>query len=149
MKPPRSARKLPRYVRRKRLAGGAIAYFFEPPTWAREQECIVEPEALGQDYETAVNRAETVLLPAFDSWRTGGLSDMVPIGPAIGSFDWLVTSFKQHQKYKDVDAHTKRTYDNGTKLLADHVLKDGSRAGSKQIRILPRPSSMRSTRSCW
>jgi len=49
------------------------------------------------------------------------------------SFDWLVQGFKQQQKYKDVDAHTKRTYDNGTQLFADHILKDGSRAGSKQV----------------
>ena len=34
---------------------------------------------------------------------------------------------------KDVDAHTKRTYDNGTQLFADHILKDGNRAGSKQV----------------
>jgi hypothetical protein len=133
MKPPRTARKLPRYVRRKRLASGALAYFFEPPTWARAQECPVDPEPLGTDYDTAVRRAEDVLLPAFDSWRTRGLSDMVPIGPAVGSFDWMVASFKQQQKYKDTDRHTKRTYENGTQLFADHVLTDGSRAGSKMI----------------
>lgn len=133
MKPLRSARKLPRYVRRKRLAGGAIAYFFEPPTWARAQECPVDPEPLGTDYDVAVRRAEDVLLPAFDSWRTRGLSDMVPIGPSVGSFDWMVACFKQQQKYKDTDRHTKRTYNNGTQLFADHVLTDGSRAGTKMV----------------
>jgi hypothetical protein len=133
MKLLRSARKLPRYVRRKRLAGGALAYFFEPPTWAREQECPVDPEPLGIDYDAAVRRAEDILLPAFDSWRTRGLSDMVPIGPAEGSFDWMVAKFKQQQKFKDTDRHTKRTYLNGTQLFADHVLMDGSRAGTKMV----------------
>jgi hypothetical protein len=80
-----------------------------------------------------VRRAEDVLLPVFDSWRTRGLSDMVPIGPAVGSFDWMVACFKQQQKYKDTDRHTKRTYNNGTQLFADHVLTDGSRAGTKMI----------------
>ena len=78
----------------------------------------MEAEALGQNYDAAVSRAENVLLPAFDSWRTRGLSDLAPIGVTRGSFDWLVQGFKQQQKYKDVDAHTKRTYDNGTQLFA-------------------------------
>lgn len=67
MKPPRIALKLPRYCRRKRLKSGRWAYFFEPPTLARKQGCQSEPEALGQDYTAAVDRAEHILLRAFDS----------------------------------------------------------------------------------
>jgi hypothetical protein len=133
MKPLRTALKLPRYCRRKALKNGRWAYFFEPPTWARAQGCPFKAEALGQDYEVAITRAESILLPAFDSWRTRGLSDVAPLGTVIGSFDWLITAFKQQQKWKDIDPHTKRTYEQGTKLFADHILKDGSRAGSKQI----------------
>lgn len=133
MKPPRTAQKLPRYVRRKPLQSGGWAYFFEPPTWARAQGCSVESEPLGQDYAAAVTRAEDVLLPAFDSWRTRGLSDMVPIGPSIGTFDWMISRFKQTQFWKDVDRHTKRTYENGTKMVADHILSDGSRVGAKHV----------------
>ena len=70
LKPPRTTQPLPRYVRRKRLADFQLAYFFEPPTWARKAGCTVVAEALGSNYESARNRAETVLLPAFDSWRT-------------------------------------------------------------------------------
>jgi hypothetical protein len=66
MKPLRSALKLPRYCRRKPLKNGRWAYFFEPPTWARKQGCLLEAEALGQNYDAAVARAESVLLPAFD-----------------------------------------------------------------------------------
>jgi hypothetical protein len=134
MKPLRTALKLPRYCRRKPLKNGRWAYFFEPPTWARKQGCALAAEALGQNYDAAITRAEMVLLPAFDSWRTEGLSDLGPIGVARGSFDWLVLEFKKQQKWKDIDPHTQRTYENGTKLFADHVLKDGTRAGSKQVR---------------
>jgi hypothetical protein len=62
------------------------------------------------------------------------LSGLVPIGVARGSFDWLVLEFKKQQKWKDIGPHTQRTYENGTKLFADHVLKDGTRVGSKQVR---------------
>lgn len=133
MKPPKTALKLPRYCRRKPLKNGRWAYFFEPPTWAREQGCHVKAEPLGEDYTSAVERAEYVLLPAFDSWRSRGLTDMVPIGVSPGSFDWLAGVFKAHQKWKEIDHKTQRLYEQGLALFADHLLKDGTRAGSKQI----------------
>ncbi|MGB6939432.1 MAG: hypothetical protein WBE14_22670, partial [Xanthobacteraceae bacterium] len=64
------------YVQRKPLKIG-WAYFFNVPTWARRSGCTVKNEPLGTDYTAAVERAETILLPAFDSWRTGGGSDQV------------------------------------------------------------------------
>ncbi len=133
MKPPRSALKLPRYTLRKPLAGGQWAYFFNPPTWARGAGCTVDGEALGTDYAIAVRRVEDVLLKAFDSWRTKGLSDMVPIGPAVGTFDWLVSIFKGHQAWADIDHKTQRLYTQGLELFGDHILKDGERVGSKKL----------------
>jgi hypothetical protein len=133
MKPPRTALKLPRYCRRKPLKNGLWAYFFEPPTWARKQGCQVTSEALGQDYTAAIERVEHVLLPAFDSWRSRGLTDMVPASVTPGSFDWLVSVFKAHQKWKEIDHKTQRLYEQGLSLFASHMLKDGTRAGSKQI----------------
>ncbi len=133
MKPPRSALKLPRYCRRKPLKSGRWGYFFEPPTWARRQGSQIKAEALGEDYWVAVDRAESLLLPAFDSWRSRGLSDMVPPAIVPGSFNWLVGIFKAHQKWKDIDHKTQRLYEQGLRLFADHKLKDGTRAGSKQI----------------
>jgi hypothetical protein len=133
MKPPRTALKLPRYCRRKPLKNGRWAYFFEPPSWAREQDCPLRAEPLGEDYAAAVERAEHMLLPAFDSWRSGGLTDMVPACPVPGSFDWLVSIFKAHQKWKEIDHKTQRLYEQGLALFANHELKDGTRAGSKQI----------------
>ena len=67
----RSALPLPRYVRRKPLKG-RLGYFFDLPTWARKAGCPMRNEPLGTDYAAAVQRAETILLPAFDAWRTGG-----------------------------------------------------------------------------
>lgn len=124
---------MPRYCRRKPLKHGRWAYFFEPPTWAREQGCRVKAEPLGEDYGVAVERAEYVLLPAFDSWRSRGMTDLVPIGIIPGSFDWLVGVFKTHQKWKEIDHKTQRLYEQGLSLFANYTLKDGTRAGSKQI----------------
>jgi hypothetical protein len=133
MKLPPTALKLPRYCRRKPLKSCQWAYFFEPPTWARKQGCPVQAEALGEEYAAAVNRARNVLLPAFDSWRSRGLTDMIPASPVPGTFDWLVGIFKRHQKWKEIDHKTQRFYEQGLALFANQKLKDGSRAGSKQI----------------
>jgi hypothetical protein len=133
MRVPRTVQPLPRYVRRKWLKEQSWAYFFEPPTWARKDGCPVHAEALGRDYETARNKVETVLLPLFDSWRTGGLSDLVPQTSIPGTFDWLVKVFKGHRSWSEVDKATQRMYEQGLELVADHVLKDGCRVGSKQL----------------
>lgn len=57
----------------------------------------------------------------------------MPLGIAPGSFDWLAGVFKAHQKWKEIDHKTQRLYEQGLALFADHLLKDGTRAGSKQI----------------
>lgn len=133
MNPPSTALTFPRYCRRKPLKSGRWAYFFEPPTWARKQGCHVKAEALGHEHVAAVNRAKNILLPAFDSWRSRGLTDMVPTSPAPGTFDWLASIFKAHQKWKEIDHKTQRFYEQGLALFANHILKDGTRTGSKQI----------------
>ena len=66
MRAPRTVQPLPRHVRRKWLKGQTWAYFFEPPTWARKDGCPVAAEALGGDYESARDKAESVLLPLFE-----------------------------------------------------------------------------------
>src|SRR5580700_4936064 len=40
---------------------------------------------------------------------------------------------KAHQKWKEIDHKTQRLYEQGLALFANHELKDGTRAGSKQI----------------
>ncbi|KWV49292.1 hypothetical protein AS156_16250 [Bradyrhizobium macuxiense] len=90
-------------------------------------------QALGENFTAAVERTENILLPAFDSWRSGGLTDMVPASPVPGTFDWLVSIFRAHQKWRELDHKTQRQYDQGLALFANHRLKDGSRTGSKQI----------------
>ena len=58
---------------------------------------------------------------------------MAPASPASGTFDWLVGIFRAHQKWKEIDHKTQRFYEMGLALFSNHVLKDGSRAGSKQL----------------
>ena len=136
-KPPRSALPLPRYVRRKRLRG-AWGYFFDVPTWARKRGCDLN-EPLGTDYTAAVFRAETVLLPAFDSWRTGGSDGKPDVGVIKGSIDWMFNEFRK--TWKEVTAKRprplspgqQRVHETGVGMIADYVLQDGKRLGTRRV----------------
>jgi hypothetical protein len=98
----RSALPLPRYVLRKPVKNG-WAFFFTIPTWARRKGCPITSEALGTDYGAAVQRAETILLPAFDSWRSGGASDEVPKVAAEQTLDWLVAEYRADRRFSTLD----------------------------------------------
>jgi hypothetical protein len=137
MKPPRSALKLPRYVERKPLKGGTWGYFFHVPSWARKAGCTVQSGPLGSDYADAVSRAETVLLPAFDDWRTGGDAALSsPAGAAVGTLDWMFAEYRADRRFTKLDAKSKRNHEVGFKLVGGYRLKDGKRLGEKRLKAI-------------
>ena len=115
MRLPRSALPLPRYVRRKPLRSGGWAYFFAPPSWAKRDGCQLQAEALGTDYAEAVQRAETVLLPAFDAWRgRGEAPQQEPAhgAPAkMGTLDWLFAEYRASRKFTKLPTRSRRDYE--------------------------------------
>ena len=132
MRPRRSALPLPRYVIRKSLKSG-WAYFFNVPTWARKAGCPVKNEPLGTEYEAAVHRAETILLPAFNSWQSGGTSDRLTRVAAVGTLDWAFGEYRSDRRFTKLNPKTKRLHESGMRLVADHVLKDGRRLGGVRL----------------
>src|SRR6266436_9720375 len=134
MKPPRSALPLPRYVRRKPLKSGGWGYFFDLPTWARQAECPIESEPLGTAYAKAVERAETVLLPAFDAWRSGDKSsEETPTVAAPGTLNWVFAEYRADRRFTKLDARTKRNHEVGFRMVGGHILKDGRKLGSVRV----------------
>jgi hypothetical protein len=129
----RSALPLPRYTLRKPLKDGSWGYFFNVAGWARKAGCPVGNEPLGTDYEIAVQRAETVLLPAFDAWRTGGAADEQPSIAAFGTLDWLFAQYRDDQRFAKLDAKTRRNHEVGFRLVGDYMLKDGRRLGEGRL----------------
>jgi hypothetical protein len=102
------------------------------PSWALKVGCpVIGP--LGTDYAKAVERAETVMPPAFDSWRKGGKSDAAPAGPAFGTLDWIFAEHRADRRFTKLDARTKRNYEVGFRLVGGHILKGGRKLGSVRI----------------
>jgi hypothetical protein len=136
-KPPRTARPKPRYVERKPLKGGGWGYFFHVPTWARKAGCTLQNEPLGIDYEAAVERAEKILLPALDDWRTGGATaESPPAVPATGTLDWVFAEYRSDRRYTKLDPKSKRNHEQAFKLVGGYILKDGSRLGQKPAQAI-------------
>ncbi|MCK1715119.1 MULTISPECIES: hypothetical protein [unclassified Bradyrhizobium] len=137
MKPPRSALPLPRYVERKPLKSGGWGFFFHVPSWARKADCLVQSGPLGTDYDAAVLRAETILLPAFDDWRTGGISP--PSSPAVvafGTLDWMFAEYRADRRYTKLSPKQKRNHKVGFELVGGYALKDGKRLGEKRLNAI-------------
>jgi len=79
------------------------------------------------------HRAETVLLPAFDSWLSGGASDELPKIAAVGTLDWVFAEYRDDRRFTKLDPKTKRLHETGMRLVGDHVLKDGRRLGNVRL----------------
>jgi hypothetical protein len=135
----RSSLPLPRYVIRiwsKRR--GCWTYYWNVPTWARKDDCPVANETLGTDYEAAVKRAETVLLPAFDAWRGGDVPQEQPQGgPAkVGTLDWLFAEYRGSRKFTKLPTRSRRDYEMRLRLVGGVVMNDGRRIGSVSLRAI-------------
>jgi hypothetical protein len=125
---------LPRYTERKPRKAGIWGYYFHVPTWATKAGCLIHDEPLGTDYEAAEQRVETILLPAFDAWRTGYASEAPPCaGAAFGTLDWMFGEYRSDRRYTKLDRKSKRNHENGFKLVGGYMLKDGKRLGEKRL----------------
>ena len=137
MKPPRSALPLPRYVDRKPLKSGWSYYFNVPSLW-RKAGCPVKSGPLGSEYEAAVRRAETILLPTLDGWRAG--VDAAPASsPTTASYltlDWMFGEYRSDRRYTKLDPKSKRNHENGFKIVGGYVLKDRKRLGEKRLTVI-------------
>jgi hypothetical protein len=122
----------PKMMVPRRLKSGAIAYYWHVPTWAKKAGCTLPIKALGTDYGVAKAQCDAELNPRFDAWRSRGESN-VSMLPTVGTFDWLVGTYKTLPKYTRRPEKTRKSYDAALRLVSQHKLKDGRLFGSLSI----------------
>ena len=88
-------------------------------------------EALGTDYAVAVERAEIVLLPAFDAWR--GDAACEGMVASLGTLDWLFAEYRSDRRFSELDRRTRRNHEVGFALVGGYRLKDGRRLGEARL----------------
>ena len=89
---------------------------------------------LGEGRRAAVCRVEDVLLPAFDSWwNRRPVRQSARFVRCPGPFHWLVSVFGAIQAWAEIASEDQAPQEQGLTLVNHHVLKDGTRVGSKQI----------------
>src|SRR4051794_16643085 len=104
----------------RRLASGAAAYYWVPPTWAVKAGCPMKGEALGADYGEAKRRCDELLNLQFDSWRARDQAPSSADRARVGTFDWMVTLYRSSPKYRDKGEKTRRDYDAVLNLVSKH-----------------------------
>jgi hypothetical protein len=127
-------------MRRKLLKGGVSAWFFEPPTWAREAECPVKCEPLGTDFEAAATRVEGLLYPQFRAWCVGRkIPDDFRVDPRHGTLAWLNETYFRSRAFEKVADRTKPTYRKMLSGIERLKIKGGGTLGEMPVaRITPR-----------
>jgi hypothetical protein len=117
----------------RRLKSGATAYYWDIPSWAKQNGCTLKIEALGTDYAGAKKRCDELLNPQFDAWRKRDERSVASNHAVPGTFDWLVSIYKGLPKYTRRPEKTRKSYDNALRLVSQHKLKDGRLFGSVSI----------------
>jgi hypothetical protein len=123
----------PKLMVAKRLKTGAVAYYWDAPSWAKKNGCTLSSEALGGDYAAAKQRCDELLNPQFDAWRNDDSASITFNHPQVGTFDWLVATYKALPKYGRRPEKTRKSYDSALRLVSQYRLKDGRRFGSVSI----------------
>jgi hypothetical protein len=72
------------------------------------------------------------LLPAFDAWLNGDTLESLNVATA-GTLDWMFSEYRADRRYTRLGPSSRRTHENGFKMVGGHILKDGRRLGQARL----------------
>jgi hypothetical protein len=135
---------LPRYVIPKRLASGALAFYFNIPMRYRKLGCIIQNEPLGADYvvacgEDGAGGRAAALNALFDEWNASRRGQLIDQGALVhyGTVDWLFREYKASKAYLEkVSPRSRPDYERTMLLITDVVTKKGDTIGRRKIRSI-------------
>lgn len=134
--------RLPRFVRAKALANGAVAYYWELTGHYRKLGCLIPGEPLGTDYVCACgedgNGGRAAALNAlFEEWRSSKAGELIEGLVRFGTVDWLFREYKQTKAYLEkVSQRSRRDYERTMLLVTDLVTKKGDRVGDRKMKAI-------------
>jgi hypothetical protein len=135
-------RVLPRFVRAKTLATGAIAYYWDLTGYYRKLGCPIPSEPLGTNYIKACgdngNGGRAAALNAlFDEWKRVRSGEPIEGVIRSGTVDWLFREYRQTKAYLEkVSPRSRRDYERTMLLVTDLITKKGDRVGDRKIKAI-------------
>ena len=135
-------RPLPRFVRIKMLANGAIGFYWELTGYYRKLGCSIPSEPLGINYVIACgedgNGGRAAALDAlFEEWRSEQAGEPTEGLLRFGTVDWLFREYKQTKAYLEkVSQRSRRDYERTMCLVTDLVTRKGDRVGDRKIKAI-------------
>ncbi len=124
----------PRYMLAKRLSDGRTAYYWSPHKRDITAGCAVRREALGDDYGTAIARAELLNLH-LDAWRDGRCSvKSLDTSPRFGTIAWLFEQYRRSHAFEQrVSKRSSYEYERALKRIENIKTKDGRHFAELQV----------------
>jgi len=128
-----AAARMPPHVSEKRLASGAVAWYWAPPTRDRRAGCPVAPEALGPDHAAARERA-VLLNRHLAAWRDGrGAVRDLDHSPRFGTLAWLAERYRRSKAWDKVSARARPDYVRAMAMVLDIPLRNGTPFGDVAV----------------
>lgn len=135
-------RPLPRFVRTKTLANGAVSFYWDLTGYYRGLGCSIPGEPLGTDYVTACGEdgnggRATALNALFDECRRTRSGEPLEGLVRFGTVDWLFREYKQTKAYLEkVSQRSRRDYERTMLLVTDLLTKKGDRVGDRKVKAI-------------
>ena len=120
----------------RRLKDGRVGYYWTPRRKDRDKGFAITGEALGDDYASAIARAE-ILNGLLDAWRQAkrGASDSER-GPRHGTLKWLFAEYVTSAAFERVSERTRPVYLRGLRQLEEVPTKDKRRVGVLALEMI-------------
>lgn len=125
---------LPRNTTGKRLASGAVAYYWRPLKADIDAGFTLHAEALGSESVAAFERA-AVLNSHLDDWREGRGVEKRALDrqPGFGTLEWLLERYRRSPAWGKVSARSRPDYEYAFKTLLSVPRNSGGDIGAAAL----------------
>jgi hypothetical protein len=125
-----------RFTIAKKLASGAVGFYFNIPTHYRRLFCSIRKKSLGTDYAVACGEngdggLAAALNAMFDEWNATRLGQPVDQKlTAFGTVDRLFREYKKTKAYLEkVSQRSRRDYEGTMQIVVIFATRKGDRVG--------------------
>lgn len=119
----------------RKLAKNRAAYYWVPTERDRARGFSYGPEALGEDYGAALERANA-LNRFLDAWRSGLGADKNCLDARHGTVGWLFEGYRRSALFQRISDRSKPEYERALRRIEDMTTSDGRTVAELPLRAI-------------